>query len=99
MSKTKPSDFGVSWPAKVIAPDTNVEVSHTIIERVDDWGMYSIDALTKYGGWLRMLAVDCGEYQRAEIVRRMDELKEGWKHKEQDQLHHLLKQSLDWLFH
>ncbi len=78
MSKTKPSDYGLSWQTKILVPDTNVEVSNTIIERVEGWGLYSIDALTK-SGWLRMLAVECGEYQRAEIIRRLDDLQEGWK--------------------
>jgi hypothetical protein len=78
MSKTKLGDYGLSWQTKVLAPDTNVEVSNTIIERVEGWGLYSIDALTQ-SGWLRMLGVECGEYQRMEIVRRLYELQEGWK--------------------
>ena len=70
MSKTKSANLFIPWNESKLTRNTNIETSNTIIDSVHSLGLYSIDALTD-DGWLRLLAVDCGEREREEILRKL----------------------------
>jgi hypothetical protein len=83
MTRVKNLAYKTGWAPVPSKRDATVEVYGTLIERVaDELGVYSFDAYTLKGLWLRGVLFEFDEPVRDELLRRLKDFEPSWAARE-----------------